>query len=816
MLEAKAAMIEGAWEKAWEALGHLGMDEMKNTLLTPVRFRAGQHLVQPSDLETLASLTIGESAEDTGDAATISGSVGPGSTNGSVLERLLALQCQYIRGLCLETQGSAYAALSEYVVITACYREAPFERLWRTSAFEPFVSLAMYRYGVLCVQLAGPRSQELPPAICPCTLKSQLLHDAGVALRMFLVFGADGTAKTGPLRRLAALRRYAQALEARFPRQAFRAAFPPEQYEHSAAEGRRPFVPESAQEDILLATMLAEAGHAALEVETPLERHAVQTGAMSTWQRTCTRRLARLGSAQLVVEQIESLFEHFAATAALYGNLVMALSAAGDLERACLAGEAYCQLGGKDTMVLICYAKASLRFGRTKLVASLLEKKAAKCSDEEDDEDVLVPLSNTLAVCYLMQAQKMLPECEAEALQLRERAVSLLHSTLAKDDSSPPLHLTLSLALLELGHLPDAERAVKASLARDASSAQGWFLLALLRTVSQDYDGALAICDMQLDQATHPDLDICLLKTELLTKFFGRGDEIIELLKAMFAYWVSPVGSSSEDGLAWLQSTTGGESTTDEDTGSTLTFNQFCERYVGKPQTDISGMVEDLSEKAPGCTSLRFAELAKRFPNSPDKVKADLFGLPAAHTRQLPNTFLRLEAHEARSRDTLHGGGKRYGLAKLLWLTLADVLLHERRIHEAGLAVQAAFAIDELDSDVYYALGRICEAQGQAPDAMSNFERGLQLNPSHAPCHLGLARRLTHLSRTDLAHLGAAFGHAHAALRSRPDDSQAMGMLAEIARLQGQGALAATWYRKALEAEDFAWMLPLSVLNFVR
>lgn len=775
-------MVAGQWEEGWKALGHISEEDTKAILLTTITSPSVPTSALVTDTDTIASSTAG--TEGTMTAA-------PGT---GILERLLAVQSQYVRGLCLEMQGGAYAALSAYVVITAGYREAPFDRLWRAPAFEPFMALAMYRYGVLCVQLAGPRSAELPPG-SPCR-GAQLLHDAGVALRMFLVFSAAGGARVGPVRRLVAMRRYAQALEARFPRQAFRTAFAPDQWQVTSADGNTVFVPESVQEDLLLTTLLLEAGHAAMEAENPPERRQVQAGAMSHRQRTFTRRLARYRCTQLLVEQVEGLFERYAANSGLYGNLILALAAAGEHERTLLAGEAYCQLGGKEPSVLLAYGKAALRFGRAQCIVALLQGRLKDVSSLEM-EDMRSPLSTLLATALLLVARQCLPERPAEALQYREEAIQVLHSAIAQDSDAPALHLALGMAHMEAGRPAEAERHVKASLALDASQARAWYLLALLRTAAQDHTGALAICDMQIELAAHPHLDTCLLKAAL-HQAMGAGEDALELMKAVFSHWVSP--SSSTDGpdgiAAWLAPLT--VSGSEEDSGSVATIRRFRQRFL---HTHAHQDIE------PPTTILRFQEIAKHFPLTPEQTKCTLLGLPAGPARHL-NPHDRLAAFEAQQHSLVQEGGKQYGAAKRLWLFLSKLYLAERKNSDATLAAEAAFAIDELDAAVYYRLGRIQEAQGLAAEAMSHYSRGLQIDPSHAGCHLGLARRLTALGRAgEPERLGAAFGHARAALRTRPAEHRAMGLLAEINRLQGHEEQAMHWYRQALETEQTAPLL---------
>lgn len=410
---------------------------------------------------------------------------------------------------------------------------------------------------------------------------------------------------------------------------------------------------------------------------------------------------------------------------------------------------------------------------------------------------------------YLLMARNCLPEHQTEAMELQEKAIQLIEGFLENDGHCPALFRVLGMAYFELGRLADAEKVIKSSLLRDGSNAQAWYLLALLRTATQDYEGALEICNIQLDQQSHPDLDLCFLKTAILS-YFDQGDEAIELTKAIFSYWVckseTTGGMSAFLGLLTPEPSSSGPTSGDAETDSAVTMRRFRQRFVGKPKGDLPSLTEQT-------TILRFTEIANRFPRPAGETKCSLLGLTSdTHFFSVKE---RLSLHHWVQYGKVQEGGKRFGIAKELWLWLSKLYLADRVHHEAELATMAAFAVDELCPQVYYRLGRVFEAQGRTSEAIETFEKGLQVDPDHPGCHLGLARQYLNLGFSETSKCGLAFSHANAVIHISPKDSRAMHLMAEIYKAVGQDEQAGSWYKRALEAQDKSPHLPISPHSFL-
>jgi tetratricopeptide (TPR) repeat protein len=364
----------------------------------------------------------------------------------------------------------------------------------------------------------------------------------------------------------------------------------------------------------------------------------------------------------------------------------------------------------------------------------------------------------------------------------------------------------LGLAYFEINHLAEAEKAVKSSLFRDTSRAEAWHFLALLRTAAQDFEGALEICNIQLDLQIHPDINLCLLKTAILSHY-DQSEVAIDLAKAIFGYWIC-----KRDGMtAWLGPLTepsiSGQTTGETDASSTMTMNRFKQRFLGRHYKEHQGDLE--ADEA--TTVLRFAEIANRFPKPPEETKRSLLGLT-----DLIHFFTcreRLAIHEHLQYTKVHKGGKRFGIAKQLWLWLSKLYLADRSYREAELAAEAAFAVDELDPEVYYRIGRVMEAQGRTDEAIANYEKGILLDERHPGCHLALARRYSLSSEP--SRLGLAQNHALWVLRVRPSDYRAMNVLAQVCIGLGQDAEAGKWFTKALRAQEISPLLPISPRPFI-
>jgi tetratricopeptide (TPR) repeat protein len=174
------------------------------------------------------------------------------------------------------------------------------------------------------------------------------------------------------------------------------------------------------------------------------------------------------------------------------------------------------------------------------------------------------------------------------------------------------------------------------------------------------------------------------------------------------------------------------------------------------------------------------------------------------------------------SQNRISDGFKKYGLAKVLWLWLSKLYVAERQYHEAELAAKAAFAIDELDPEVYYRLGRAFEAQGanRLSEAIEAYEKGLDIDPSHPGCNLGLARKHLQMAQREVsdkltAEIGLAIHHAKATLRARPTDHRAAHLVAQAYHLMGLEREAGDAYQTALSLQEHTPLLFIAPNAFI-
>lgn len=375
-----------------------------------------------------------------------------GATAAGTFQRIVALQACYALGVACEMVEDARSALNPYSDVTDFCRRFPDQALLKTRVLTYFVGMAMYRYGMLCARLvADPRAlQGEPPSAAQ--LKSRLLFDASVSLRMYLTFAP---AAFGLARHSAALASYLEVLEARFRRSTYRNTFDPEQYALTSGGSAARFCPENTPEDAIYCIQLLES----LQPIVPSSKEAAQSGSAHPRVRSSIARLARYGDRAGLLSMTKSLFTRFAADASTFGYLVLSAAAAGQVDEACRAGEIYASLGGRETSVLLALAKTCLQLP-SKLPTAISVLGGAL---EHADPDMSAPLLLALGAALLLQASSPSPSCAPSASteqhfelaqERRARAVGVLQQAIATDGSDPVAHLYLAVAYAELRKAP--------------------------------------------------------------------------------------------------------------------------------------------------------------------------------------------------------------------------------------------------------------------------------------------------------------------------------------------------------------------------
>lgn len=327
------------------------------------------------------------------------------------LPHFVAIQASFCWGAAREMTGRAVEALLPYSHVTDFARRLPSgHHLMRSKAMIFFTGMAMFRYGMLCSVLAidprpmlrvmkigarpmsrhsssslGYKDQE-PGTVSQ--LRSKLLFDAAISLRMFISFQPN---TFGNIRHSAALEAYLEALEARFRKSNYQSAFevdqqfygligaastgggganlsldllhiplPPPDGEggitgssalstSSATVSSGPFAPENVEEDLLLglavlhtlfpppiafsslaaSTMPVECSNGENPIGmTDLMVDKVQRGAALPINLLSLARFARLGDAEGLVMFVKTLLTRYAGEASVYGRLVLSCAAA--------------------------------------------------------------------------------------------------------------------------------------------------------------------------------------------------------------------------------------------------------------------------------------------------------------------------------------------------------------------------------------------------------------------------------------------------------------------------------------------------------
>ncbi|MBL9136888.1 MAG: tetratricopeptide repeat protein, partial [Verrucomicrobiales bacterium] len=129
-------------------------------------------------------------------------------------------------------------------------------------------------------------------------------------------------------------------------------------------------------------------------------------------------------------------------------------------------------------------------------------------------------------------------------------------------------------------------------------------------------------------------------------------------------------------------------------------------------------------------------------------------------------------------------------------VNLGKALLSQRRFDDARRRFLEAAAQDSAFDEPHYYLGLLHRIAGQDAAAITEFQRALQLNPSHARAHGNLGLLLMSADRLEDAarHLGEA-------LRLDPTDFLAMSNLGAIRLQQGRPADAIDLLTRALELQ---------------
>lgn len=386
----------------------------------------------------------------------------------SLISTILGLQAAYSKAVALEMTGRSKEALVLYAEVTDFCRRFHRPAVMKAPALLLFIGLSMYRYGMLCTLFAldprglGETAQE-PESRVIGELRSRLLYDAAISLRLYLMFSPHSF---GRIRHEIALMWYIDALEGRFRRCNYQKTFDPE----LAVLGRGDSLcPESLAEDVFACTMILEG----LQPLLPSSKAEAQGGGSAGRVCSSLARLAMHGWWEGLVKLSQSLFVRYAADASTYGRLVLALMATpGREQEAIRAGEVYISIGGREPSVLLVFCQACLCYrSKAQLVISTLAPEGVEGQEESGEEcgegdrggsssggdggggflatipaDMRNPLRLVLGLAYLCRA--MAGETFEERESLFERSVEVLERAVVADEGDPLAHFYLAVAYL--------------------------------------------------------------------------------------------------------------------------------------------------------------------------------------------------------------------------------------------------------------------------------------------------------------------------------------------------------------------------------
>lgn len=492
----KCLVMQGKFSSAVEeAFGAITLEQLLSMVQTSTR------RMQSAPREAGDFLEAQEMAK-----AEARGAKGRGNDESTVTDNATAfldlyfgIQGCFAYGIALDAVGRVKDALAPFSVVMEYVRRSLSTNIISSRTLNYFCTMSMFRYGLLCANLAYQPTVLTPsrsdrPSLASIhhevesknrdiqMIRASLLNDWAISLRMFIAFQPSMVNKS---KLLLAADLYVTALEVQFRRGNYRATFDPE----SAPRGL--FCPESVAEDISLMIQLMQ--H--LQPTIASNRDDAQGGASSPLVLNNIARLVRLHDDEGLISFCHSLFMRFAAEASTYGRLVLALAAARRFEEAVRIGEMYVELGGKEPAVLLIYAKMALLYDcKVDSTISLLRHL-------EVDQEMMVTRSFILAFALVRSA---LISRTFSPAPLHE-AISILKS-ISEESNYPHIHTLLALAYAELRDLEAAEEEAKAALAIDIDLTLPWILLALLKTASHDYEGALAVCNAYLEDSSSKDL----------------------------------------------------------------------------------------------------------------------------------------------------------------------------------------------------------------------------------------------------------------------------------------------------------------------
>lgn len=479
----------------------------------------------PLDMEPAsndASLTIDAPDED---------DKRPFTRSLQLVPRLFALQAALCKAIALEMTGRGCEALIPYASVTDACRRTGSGLFLCSRSLILFAGLAMYRYGLLCMQFAADPSCDMgkhSQAEATEHLRGKFYFDAAVSLRLFLTFHPVCVA-FGKIRHELALKGYMQALESHFRRSNYKGPFDPEQQgQHSlmrrpqgdklfspADEGplHNPFCPESVAEDIIDCTLQIEA----LQPLEPTSKSDAQNGASSDRVRRSISRLAIHGSRSSLVQLCQSLFARYAADASTYARLILALASAQQYDHVVRAGEIYSELGGSELSVMSVIAKACLCFPcKSDFAIRILEKHVnPNAQDSIEDSLMRNMLRKLLGLSYLQKADH---STDLENLHsFLDLSMETLERAVVTDENDPEAHLYLSLAYLRSHKLTSAESSIAVSLSIEPDQPVAWTLFAIIKTALKDYELCLEIIGtfqdnyQYLTPSYHPVLELWCL-----------------------------------------------------------------------------------------------------------------------------------------------------------------------------------------------------------------------------------------------------------------------------------------------------------------
>jgi protein O-mannosyl-transferase len=136
----------------------------------------------------------------------------------------------------------------------------------------------------------------------------------------------------------------------------------------------------------------------------------------------------------------------------------------------------------------------------------------------------------------------------------------------------------------------------------------------------------------------------------------------------------------------------------------------------------------------------------------------------------------------------------------LAYNNLGLLLASRGRTDEAMTYYQKALEIDPNDGDVHHNLGLLLPFMGRTDEAMAHYQKALELNPKNAGAQNNLGILLAEMGRTD-----EAMAHFLKALEINPDFAKAHNNLGLQLEAIGRSDEAMAHYRKALElTPDYA------------